>query len=50
TIRRRYSGTGLGLAICKEIVEAHNGSITAENAPGSGSNFIILIPFETKSA
>ncbi|VAX24130.1 Osmosensitive K+ channel histidine kinase KdpD [hydrothermal vent metagenome] len=50
TIRRRYSGTGLGLAICKEIVEAHNGGITAENAHDGGSNFIILIPFETKSA
>jgi len=46
TIRRRYSGTGLGLAICKEIVEAHKGIITAENAPGNGSIFIVLIPFK----
>ncbi|WP_379964887.1 ATP-binding protein [Epilithonimonas sp. UC225_85] len=28
---RKPSGSGLGLAICKKIMEAHNGSIAAEN-------------------
>lgn len=50
TIRRRYSGTGLGLAICKEITEAHNGSITVKSALGSGSHFIVLIPFAENNA
>ncbi|MBL3600636.1 MAG: hypothetical protein JMN25_12345 [gamma proteobacterium endosymbiont of Lamellibrachia anaximandri] len=37
-------GTGLGLAICKEIIEAHRGSVWAEQAPGKGAIFQFLIP------
>ncbi len=37
-------GMGLGLAIAKHLVEAHGGSITAENAPTRGAIFRILLP------
>lgn len=37
------NGTGLGLAIVHRIVEAHNGTIKAGNAPGGGARFEILI-------
>jgi len=37
-------GTGLGLAICRKIVQAHGGTIAAENMPGGGSRFNIVFP------
>lgn len=37
-------GTGLGLSICEGIVEAHQGSIRAENRAGGGARFVILLP------
>lgn len=42
----RVAGTGLGLSICKGIVEAHNGSISAENRPGGGTIIRLTIPTE----
>ena len=39
-------GTGLGLSICKGIVEAHRGSIHAENRSGGGLRIVILLPLE----
>ncbi len=36
--------TGLGLAICRKIVEAHHGTITAENLPGRGCIFRVNLP------
>jgi signal transduction histidine kinase len=37
-------GTGLGLHICKEIVEAHGGLITAENADSGGAVISFTLP------
>jgi two-component system sensor histidine kinase KdpD len=37
-------GTGLGLSIVKGIVEAHKGTIIAENRENGGARFSIKIP------
>jgi two-component system sensor histidine kinase KdpD len=37
-------GIGLGLAICKGFVEAHGGTIRAENRPGGGAVFRLAVP------
>jgi two-component system sensor histidine kinase KdpD len=38
------SGTGLGLSICKGIIEAHHGTIRAENRVGGGLRVVCLLP------
>ncbi|MGI0044182.1 MAG: sensor histidine kinase, partial [Nitrososphaeraceae archaeon] len=43
-------GTGLGLYISKSIVDAHRGTIWAENnSDGNGANFIFSLPLATKA-
>jgi two-component system sensor histidine kinase KdpD len=37
-------GVGLGLAISKAVVVAHQGSISAANAPGGGAVFTVRLP------
>jgi two-component system, OmpR family, sensor histidine kinase KdpD len=39
-------GVGLGLAICRGIVQAHGGTIVAENRAGGGALFRVTLPFE----
>jgi signal transduction histidine kinase len=36
-------GAGLGLAICMTIMQAHRGAIWAEDNPGGGSRFCVLL-------
>jgi two-component system NtrC family sensor kinase len=47
TTRGDADGTGLGLAICSDIIAAHDGEITAANAPDSGACFTIHLPAHT---
>src|SRR2546430_10179888 len=37
-------GSGLGLAIVRAIVEAHGGTIWAQNVAGSGARFVFILP------
>ena len=37
-------GVGLGLSICQSVIEAHGGSIRAENRVGGGAAFTFVLP------
>ena len=42
-------GTGLGLATVYGIVQQHDGTISVESSPGTGSSFTILFPISDKA-
>jgi two-component system sensor histidine kinase KdpD len=44
----RVRGVGLGLAICRAIVQAHGGTIVAENRPGGGATIRFTLPREER--
>ncbi|NIQ05017.1 MAG: PAS domain S-box protein [Candidatus Korarchaeota archaeon] len=41
---RRFGGTGLGLYVCKQIIQAHHGTLHVESTPGEGASFTICLP------
>jgi len=45
----RSKGTGLGLAYALQVVEAHNGTITARNRTKKGACFSVKIPLNDSS-
>lgn len=44
----KFYGTGFGLSTCKNIIEAHGGSISAKNNARGGTTFTILMPVRHK--
>jgi signal transduction histidine kinase len=42
----QVQGLGLGLYICRELIEAHGGTIDVEQPEGGGSVFIVRLPIE----
>jgi two-component system chemotaxis sensor kinase CheA len=40
----RASGRGVGMAVVKTTIEALNGSLTLQTAPGDGTRFVIELP------
>jgi signal transduction histidine kinase len=42
-------GTGLGLAIVRKIVDAHDGRIDVNSAPGTGTRFRVTLPVTSVS-
>jgi two-component system, NtrC family, sensor histidine kinase HydH len=43
----RTQGTGLGLAICRQIVEAHGGTIQVERTGPAGTTVLVTLPMES---
>ncbi len=41
---RRSGGSGIGLAVVRQLVEAHDGWVDVESAPGKGSTFYVYLP------
>lgn len=44
--RSVYHGTGLGMTIVKQLVEKMNGTIQVTSKKGTGSVFVVTIPFD----
>ena len=45
---RSLGGSGLGLSICKNIIDAHNGSIEASQSALGGLSITVILPLEKR--
>lgn len=43
-ITTKTQGTGLGLTIVRQLVAAHNGTLTYRSVPGEGTTFTLTLP------
>ena len=49
--RRRHGGLGIGLALVRQLVQLHNGNISAESdGPNKGSRFTVRLPLLRETA
>jgi PAS domain S-box-containing protein len=46
---RHYGGLGVGLYVCREVVQAHGGSISVDNRPEGGARFSVRLPLRDPS-
>ena len=48
TTKSTDRGSGLGLSVCLSVVKSHNGDISVESAPGTGTEFRVTLPRATQ--
>ena len=44
---RELGGVGLGLALVRAIAEVHGGSVSVEEGPAGGNQFLLRLPAES---